>query len=153
MSFSGPHLTNDNLATVGKSYLLYVNKTGTEEKPTWTLVGGQRSGDLHRTADEIDASCKTNEGWKVTLPGLRSWNISLENIYLMGDEGAAFIEEAFEEGEMIMVKFAYADGSFATGKCSVTECTISTPHTDVATLSCTLSGVGSLKRTPKPVGP
>ena len=152
MAFSGPKLENTSKATAGKEYLLYVNATGTEAVPVWTLVGGQRSGDLNRTADEIDASCKTDSGWKVTLPGLKSWNISLENLYLLDDTGAAFVEEAFNEGEKIMVKFLYADGSYVTGVCSVTECTISTPHTDVATMNCTLSGVGGLTKTAAPSG-
>lgn len=152
MAFSGPTLTNASSATAGKEYLLYVNATGTESTPVWALVGGQRSGDLNRQADEIDASCKTDNGWKATLAGLKSWNISLENLYLMGDAGAAFVEEAFLEGAMIMVKFLYADGSYLTGKCYVTECNISTPHTDVATMNCTLSGVGALTKTAAPSG-
>ncbi len=150
MAFSGPTITGGSTATAGKEYLLYVNATGTEATPAWTLVGGQRNSDLKRTADEIDASCKTDNGWKVTLPGLRSWNISLENLYLMNDTGAAFVEEAFLEGAKIMVKFLYADQSYVTGVCTVTECTISTPHTDVATMTCTLSGVGGLTKTAAP---
>lgn len=146
MAFSGPVLSSTSTATAGKEYLLYVNATGTEAEPVWALVGGQRTGDLNRTADEIDASCKTNNGWKVTLAGLKSWNISLENLYLLDDDGAAFVEEAFNESERIMVKFEYADGSYMTGVCTVTECTISTPHTDVATMNCTLSGVGGLTK-------
>ena len=71
-------------ATAGKDYLLYVNTGATETSPTWTLVGGQRSGDLSRKADEIDASDKTSGGWKATLPGLRSWSIDLESVYLAG---------------------------------------------------------------------
>ena len=150
MAFSGPTLTSTSKATAGKEYLLYVNATGTQAEPVWTLVGGQRSGDLNRTADEIDASCKTDDGWKVTLAGLKSWNISLENLYLLDDDGAAFVEEAFNEGEKIMVKFEYADKSSMTGICTVTECTISTPHTDVATMNCTLSGVGGLTKNDAP---
>ena len=150
MAFSGPTLTNSSTATAGKEYLLYVATAGTEESPTYTLVGGQRGGDLNRQADEIDASCKTDNGWKATLAGLKSWNISLENLYLMGDTGAAFIEEAFLEGALIMVKFVYADNSYVTGKCYVTECSLSTPHTDVATMNCTLSGVGGLTKTAAP---
>ena len=45
-------------ATAGKDYLIYLNTGATEAAPTWTLLGGQRSGDLNREADEIDASHK-----------------------------------------------------------------------------------------------
>lgn len=36
--------TNKVAATAGKDYLIYVNTGTTEANPTWTLVGGQRSG-------------------------------------------------------------------------------------------------------------
>lgn len=74
-------------ATAGKDYLIYLNTGTTEAAPTWTLLGGQRSGDLNREADEIDASHKTSGGWKSTLLGLRSWSIDLETVYLAGDTG------------------------------------------------------------------
>lgn len=45
-------------ATAGKDYLIYLNTGTTEADPVWTLLGGQRSGDLNRQADEIDASHK-----------------------------------------------------------------------------------------------
>lgn len=131
-------------ATAGKDYLIYLNTGTTEAAPTWTLLGGQRSGDLNREADEIDASHKTSGGWKSTLPGLRSWSIDLETVYLAGDAGAKFLEAAFLAGKQVHVKFEYPDKSFVTGWGSITECSLSTPHDDVATLKGTISGDGPL---------
>ena len=130
-------------ATAGKDYLLYVNTGTTEAAPTWTL-GGQRSGDLSRKADEIDASDKTSGGWKATLPGLRSWSIDLESVYLAGDTGAKFLEAAFLNNKQVNIKFEYPDQSYLMGWASLTECSLSTPHDDVATLKGTLSGAGPL---------
>lgn len=131
-------------ATAGKDYLIYLNTGTSEAVPTWTLLGGQRSGDLSREADEIDASHKTSGGWKSTLPGLRSWSIDLESVYLKDDAGAKFLEEAFLVGKQVNVKFEYPDKSYVTGWGSVTECSLSTPHDDVATLSGTIKGDGAL---------
>lgn len=131
-------------ATAGKDYLIYVNTGATEEAPEWTLVGGQRSGDLSRSADEIDASHKTSGGWKSSLPGLRSWSIDLENVYLAGDKGAQFLEAAFLEGKQVHIKFEYPDKKYVTGWGSVTDCSLSTPHDDVATLKGTINGDGPL---------
>lgn len=131
-------------ATAGKDYLIYLNTGTSEAAPTWTLLGGQRSGDLSREADEIDASHKTSGGWKSTLPGLRSWSIDLESVYLKDDAGAKFLEEAFLLGKQVNVKFEYPDKSYVTGWGSVTECSLSTPHDDVATLSGTIKGDGAL---------
>lgn len=136
-------------ATAGKDYLIYLNTGTTEAAPTWTLLGGQRSGDLNREADEIDASHKTSGGWKSTLPGLRSWSIDLETVYLAGDTGAKFLEAAFLAGKQVHVKFEYSDKSFVTGWGSITECSLSTPHDDVATLKGTISGDGPLSEQSK----
>lgn len=136
-------------ATAGKDYLIYLNTGTTEAAPTWTLLGGQRSGDLNREADEIDASHKTSGGWKSTLPGLRSWSIDLETVYLAGDTGARFLEAAFLAGKQVHVKFEYPDKSFVTGWGSITECSLSTPHDDVATLKGTISGDGPLSEQSK----
>lgn len=131
-------------ATAGKDYLIYLNTGTSEASPTWTLLGGQRSGDLTREADEIDATHKTSGGWKSTLPGLRSWSIDLESVYLKNDAGAKFLEEAFLQGKQVNVKFEYPDKSYVTGWGSVTACSLSTPHDDVATLSGTIKGDGAL---------
>ena len=136
-------------ATAGKDYLIYLNTGTTEAAPTWTLLGGQRSGDLNREADEIDASHKTSGGWKSTMPGLRSWSIDLETVYLAGDTGAKFLEAAFLAGKQVHVKFEYPDKSFVTGWGSITECSLSTPHDDVATLKGTISGDGPLSEQSK----
>lgn len=131
-------------ATAGKDYLIYLNTGATEASPTWTLLGGQRSGDLERSAEEIDASCKTSNGWKSVIPGLKSWSISLESVYLAGDTGAKFLEAAFLAGEQVHIKFQYPDNSYVTGWGSITDCSLSTPHDDVATLSGTIAGDGPL---------
>lgn len=148
--YTFPTRTNaTSTATAGKDYLIYLNTGTTEAAPTWTLLGGQRSGDLNREADEIDASHKTSGGWKSTLPGLRSWSIDLETIYLAGDIGAKFLEAAFLAGKQVHVKFEYPDKSFVTGWGSITECSLSTPHDDVATLKGTISGDGPLSEQSK----
>lgn len=131
-------------ATAGKDYLIYLNTGETEDEPSWTLLGGQRSGDLNRSADEIDSSTKTSGGWKSTIPGLRNWSINLESVYLAGDAGARFLEAAFLAGEQVHVKFEYPDKSYVTGWGSVTDCSLKTPHSDVATVSGTIAGDGPL---------
>lgn len=148
--YTFPTRTNaTSTATAGKDYLIYLNTGTTEAAPTWTLLGGQRSGDLNREADEIDASHKTSGGWKSTLLGLRSWSIDLETVYLAGDTGAKFLEASFLAGKQVHVKFEYPDKSFVTGWGSITECSLSTPHDDVATLEGTISGDGPLSEQSK----
>ena len=67
-------------ATPGKDFLIYINTGESEANPTWTLIGGQRSGTLNRSAESLDASHKTSGGWKSTVAGLREWSIDLESV-------------------------------------------------------------------------
>lgn len=136
--------------TLGANYLLYVNTGTSEEAATWTLIGGLRSTDLKRQAEEIDASHKTSGGWKNTLPGLRSWSVELEAVYLAGDAGAKFLEQAFLDGKQVHLKFEYPDKSYVTGWGSITDCSVSAPHDDVATISGTISGDGALSEVTQP---
>lgn len=134
----------NSVATAGKDYLIYVNTGATEADPTWTLVGGQRSSDLSRSAEQIDASHKTSGGWSSSLPGLRTWSIDLEAVYLAGDDGAKFLEAAFLAGAQVHLKFEYPDKKYVTGWGSITDCSLSAAHDDVATLSGTINGDGPL---------
>lgn len=136
--------------TLGANYLVYVNTGTSEEAATWTLIGGLRSTDLKRQAEEIDASHKTSGGWKNTLPGLRSWSIELEAVYLAGDAGAKYLEQAFLDGKQVHLKFEYPDKSYITGWGSITDCSVSAPHDDVATISGTISGDGALSEVTQP---
>ncbi len=131
-------------ATAGKDYLIHVNKGASDLEPGWLLVGGQRSGNLNRKADELDASHKTSGGWASHLPGLRSWGIDLESVVLLNDEGAQFLEAAFNAGQQVHLKFEYPDKSYYTGWGAITEFSLNTQHDDVATISGTISGDGPL---------
>ena len=131
-------------ATAGKDYLIHVNKGASDLESDWLLVGGQRSGNLNRKADELDASHKTSGGWACHLPGLRNWSIDLESVVLLNDEGAHYLEAAFNAGHQVHLKFEYPDKSYYTGWGSITEFSLKTQHDDVATISGTISGDGPL---------
>ena len=131
-------------ATAGKDYLIYANKGVSDQEPDWLLIGGQRSGKLNRKADELDASHKTSGGWTCHLPGLRSWGIDLESVVLLNDEGAHYLEAAFNAGHQVHLKFEYPDKSYYTGWGAITEFSLNTQHDDVATISGTISGDGPL---------
>lgn len=141
-----------SVAALGNNFLLYVNTGTTEATPVWTLVGGQRSDDLTRKADEIDTSHKTSGGWKSSQGGLRSWSVDLENVVILADAGALFLEDAFNDGQLIQVKFEYPDKKYRTGWAAITDLSMSTKYDDVATIKGTLSGNGALSglTTPTP---
>lgn len=147
-SYTFPTPPSATTATAGKDYLIYVASAATTSGDTttytWTLLGGQRTGSLSRSADEIDASHKTSGGWTTKLAGLRSWSLDLESVYLAGDSGAQFLEAAFLEGKQVHVKFKYPDNSYITGWAAITNLSLETSHDGVATLKGTLAGAGAL---------
>ena len=137
--------TATHMPTAGKNYLLYLN-TGTNENTgaKWLLLGGQRSGDLSRKADSIDASHKGSGGWKSTIAGLKEWSFSIETLLMPKEESLKLLEKAFLNGDNVHIKFEYPDKTFFTGIASVTELSVSAPHDDVATYKGELNGIGPL---------
>lgn len=139
------------MPTAGKNYLIYLN-TGTDETTgaDWLLLGGQRSGDVSRKADSIDASNKNSGGWKYTIPGLKEWSIDLETLLMPNEESLQLLEKAFLNDDLVHLKFEYPDKSYMTGLASITELSLNTPHDDVATYKGSLNGAGPLSELKKP---
>jgi len=131
----------------GVDFLISVN-TGTEDTPVYKVLGGQRSATFKRQADEIDASSKTSDGWKDTIPGLRSWGIDADALVLEGDDAYSKLDECYMNRKAVQVKYARKDGSYWTGMATITDLSESSPHNDVATYTLTLSGIGKPVLTP-----
>lgn len=144
MAFAGPQRESSNPVTAGKDVLIYLATGGTEEAPEWTLLGGQRSADLTQSAEEIDASHKTSGGWGSHIQGLKTWSLDTEFVYMKSDPGMEALTQAFRDGAEVMIKIEYADKSYQTGWGYITDLSPSSPHDDVATVSCTISGNGEI---------
>ena len=146
MSVSLPDNPSVSNAQVGKDFLVYIN-TGAAAEPTWTLVGGQRSGTLNREADSIDVSYKASDGWKASKAGLRGWSIELGTLVMLSDTGIQALEAAFLAGKEVNLKFENPDDSYYTGWGSITSFSLSTPHDGAAEISGTIEGNGALSFT------
>ena len=143
-----PKNPNISTATVGKDYLLMVNK-GTYAVPAWTVVGGQRNSKLTEKADSIDVSDKSTGGWSSKLAGLKSWSIDLSGLVMLNDEGVDVLEIAFRAGMTVDVKLQYPDKSYQRGWAAITEFSKDVPHDGAATLSGTLEGNGPISEVTK----
>ena len=143
MAITLPVNPSTSSASVGKDYLLYIN-TGTALSPVWTLIGGQRSADLSRSADSIDVSHKTSGGWKSNKAGLRGWSIDLDALVLLSDAALPYLEKAFNDGAEIHVRLRYPNMTEQTGWGSLTDFSLATPHDGEASLTGTIEGNGAL---------
>lgn len=134
-------------ATVGKDYLLYIERTiNTGSEDIWAIIGGQRSATVDESADEIDVSHKTSGGYKSSLAGLTSWSIDFDGIVLLpgSDEGIEELKKAKVQKKARRYKIRYPDNNFRIGVASVTSYSIETPHDGEAALKGKLSGNGPL---------
>lgn len=135
----------DSVKILGKNVLLFINAGvgATVEKPNWLLIGGQRNSGAEMSADEIDVSDKTSEGWGDTLSGQKTWSMGLESIMVIGDLGVEAIKQAFLNDQEIQILRWQKDGSAIMGWCSVTEFSDDAPHDDAVSLTGTLNGRGA----------
>ncbi len=138
-----PDNPDTSKATAGKDYLLSIN-TGTALLPVWTLIGGQRSSSLGRTASSIDTSNKTSGGWASAIPGLKKWTVDLDALALLQDAGLEALEAAFDKGVDVNLKFQYPDLRFRTGWATISDFSLDTPHDKEAALKGKLEGNGAL---------
>ena len=152
MAITLPVNPSASSAAVGKDFLLKIN-TGTAGSPTWTIVGGQRSADLGRSADSIDVSHKTSGGWKSSKAGLRGWSVDLDALVLLSDAALPYLEKAFQDGAEINVQLLYPDGTVQSGWGSLTDFSLATPHDGEASLTGTIEGNGALSSRSPSVDP
>ena len=83
---------------LGKDILLFLNygENASEETPVWALIGGQRSADYNSSAEEIDTTDKTSDGYGDSEPGLKTAELTTEVIVKKGDETISALQEAYE---------------------------------------------------------
>ena len=127
----------------GKNLLVAVN-TGTYAAPTWTTIGGQRTLDLGRSADEIETSDKTSAGWKSFLAGLKEWSLECELMIETSDAGRQAVESAFANDTRLDVAIQLNASNIYRGYANVTEFSLAAPHDDAWSGSLTLKGDGAL---------
>ena len=122
----------------GLEVLLYVGNN---------VVGGQRGASLSMSADEIDTTNKTTEGYKTFLVGLKEWSISCDGIVFVGDAGYDALVEAFLAGNTIKVQLKNEAGSFAyEGDVAIASMDFDAQYDDALTYSCELRGASALTK-------
>jgi TP901-1 family phage major tail protein len=127
----------------GLQVILKAN-TGTPESPTYTVVGGQKDGSINITGDAIDVSSKDGDGWKEFLLGLKGWDMDLDGVIKENDAGAQALIDAFFNGDEILVKAEFPDGSFYSGNAVVVSMPIKAPMGGDATFTFKIQGTGAL---------
>ena len=111
------------------------------------VVGGQRGASLSMSADELDITDKTTEGYKAFLVGLKEWNISCDGLVCTDDTGYAALVEAFLNASVVKVQFKQEEGGFGyEGDMVIASMDFDAQYDDALTYSCELKGAGALSK-------
>lgn len=129
---------------LGKSVLLFLNygDGASESAPVWSLIGGQRSADYSASADEIDVTDKTSDGYGDYEAGLKTIELSMEVVVKKGDETIGALQEAYEASEAVDILRWAENGRSIRNWYSITSIEYSAAHDDACVMSLTLKGKG-----------
>lgn len=116
-----------------------------------TIVGGQTGASLARGSDTIEATSKDSEGWVESIAGYKNWSVDCEGFLILGDNGQAALETAYEDGMAVDVEIRIGEtgnvnGITYKGKALITDLSNEFPQDDAVTYSLTLEGTGALSR-------
>lgn len=122
----------------GLEVLLYVGEN---------VVGGQRGASLSMTADDIDVTDKTTEGYKAFLAGLKEWSISCDGLVVTDDTGYDALVTAFLNGDTVEVALKNETGTFSyKGTVAISSMEYDAQYDDALTYSCELKGASALEK-------
>ena len=111
------------------------------------VVAGQRGASLSMSADDIDITDKTTEGYKAFLAGLKEWSISCDGLVCVGDQGYDALVEAFLAADEVQVQLKNEAGTFGyEGTVSIASMDFDAQYDDALTYSCELKGASALKK-------
>ena len=110
-----------------------------------TVVGGQRGASLSMSADELDITDKTTEGYKAFLVGLKEWNISCDGLVCTDDAGYDALVTAFLDGDEIEVELKGAGFGYK-GTVAIASMDFDAQYDDALTYSCELRGASALTK-------
>lgn len=135
-------------ASKGIDFLVKLN-TGTAEDPAYKVVGGQRGASLSRETETLDVTTKDSNGNTENIAGFKSWSIEADGLLTESDEGFLALEDAYDNGEAVLINLTTASGNKYEGNAIITSFPISASYDDVATYELSFTGTGELKKVNK----
>jgi len=125
------------MAKNGANVLLLVN-TGTDQAPTYTVVGSQRNLSREETTEEIDVSSKDSRAKRV-LAGRYSSSLSLEALYVPSDQAYLALRDTMRNGDLIKIRIEDDSVAVEEADALITSMSEEYPDQAEATISCDLT--------------
>jgi TP901-1 family phage major tail protein len=111
---------------------------------TGTILGGQRGATLNRSAETMDSTNKDSNGWSESVPGVKSWGIDCDGVFVDNDAAYETLEAAFLAGTTVKVGITFPSGTVFVGQAVIADMPLEFPFDDLSTYSLTLTGTGAL---------
>lgn len=132
-------------AFAGFTGKVYISVDGMQ---TWVPIGETKDATLTVNQDEIEATSYDSIGWMESIVGLLSWEMSMESLYVYGNEGQTELEDALLGGQVVGWRFLpkVATGNKGyQGQGFATSYEVNVPVDDAVTLSLDIKGSGYLE--------
>jgi len=121
----------------GADVLLLVN-LGTEDDPTWAIVGSQRDATFDESTAEMDLSSKDSRVRRLG-PGRYSATVSLDALYVPTDEAFLALRDAMRLGNLIQIQREESEAALEYAYAVVTGLSQGMPDQEAATVSVDLA--------------
>lgn len=131
----------------GCDVLLKVAKEGASgSAPTeYTVIGGQTGATLNRSAETIDVTDKTNDGYKESMAGLKEWSIDCDGFVVIKDAGIDILDELFEARKPVYVEVVIAGNKY-TGSGYIVDYPMEMPLDSAVSFSLSIAGASKLAK-------
>jgi len=131
---------------VGYEGALYYN-SGTSGSPIWVEIDTTRDVTLNMSANDVDDTSRTTNGWRSRLQGLKEWGADFEMVYNTANTAWQKVREAFIDGTVIEIlildgDISVDDNEGLRGNAFVTDFTKEEPLEDVQSNSTSFVGNG-----------
>ena len=121
----------------GADVLLLVN-LGTEDSPTWAIVGSQRDVTFDESTEEIDVSSKDGRARRV-IPGRYGATVSLDGLYVPDCLAYAALRDAMRLGNLIQIQRQESEAALEYAYALITGLSQGMPDQGEATISADLT--------------
>ncbi|MTV51039.1 phage major tail protein, TP901-1 family [Heliobacillus mobilis] len=128
----------------GVDVLLYVKTGGTDDTPTYTVLGGQSGATLNRATHVVDVTSKDANGWAENVAGVNSWTLECNGFLIADDTATVYLEQSWLNRAMIKAEIRFPSGRKYTGHCIISDFPYEFPQDGAATYKLSLTGTGAL---------
>lgn len=131
----------------GCDVLLKVAKENTNGQPPteYIVIGGQTGATLNRSAETIDVTDKTNDGYKESMAGLKEWSIDCDGFVVISDAGIDILDTQFEARKPVYVEVTIAGNKY-TGSGYIVDYPMEMPLDSAVSFSLSIAGASKLAK-------